>query len=67
MWSEVGMGGFDGSESGDGSTGHLGNQLTRPAGVRPFAAGAPRFGIVETNPEGNTFFITVLRIMDTHG
>lgn len=28
---------------------------------------SPGLGIVETKPERNTFFITVLCIMDTHG
>ena len=67
IWSEGDMGGFAGSESRDGSTGHLRNQL-RPAagspatGIAPAAGGAFGFGIVETNAVGNTFFITVMHI-----
>jgi len=67
MWSGLDMGGFDGSESRDGSTGHSVNQLRQAGGVGTVEGGAPRFGIVETNPEGNTFFNTVLPIMDTYG
>ncbi len=40
------------------------------AGGRPGEAGcgwSPGLGIVETKPQGNTFSITVLRVMETHG
>jgi hypothetical protein len=72
IWSEGDIGGFAEAESRDGSIGHLRNQL-RPAagqpaaGIGSAAGGAFGFGIVETNAGRNTFFITVMHIIDTHG